>query len=118
MKSFIGLALAGIAAAIDVDTHYMEFVANYGKSMVTIEEYNFRKERWNATNTFIEEHNATDSSYELGHNHMSDWTDAEYSRLLGKKSSINNDFHQETMFDDSALPDSIDWRTKGAVTPV
>ena len=58
-------------------------------------------------------------SWSAGHNKMSDWTDAEYNRLMGYRPSA---FPAETV---ASVPsehvnaaDYIDWRTLGAVTPV
>lgn len=32
---------------------------------------------------FINEHNSVERSYKLGVNHLADWTDEEYNKLLG-----------------------------------
>jgi len=102
----------------------MDFIAQYGKMFGTIEEYNFRKEIFAATHDLIEAHNAGDQSYELGHNHMSDWTEAEYARVKGYRSDLKAINHVETPepvlldFDLEALPKSVDWRDHKAVTPV
>ncbi len=67
-----------------------------------------------------------------GINHLSDRTDAEFRRLLGYKKSVG--FAQRSLatasgrdagvgananiLPASALPTDVDWRLKGAVTPV
>ena len=68
----------------------------------------------------IEEMNAEGNSFEVGHNHMSTWTDWEYKRLLGYKKPYNqsDDDTLVVTLDESAAPESIDWREKGAVNPV
>lgn len=44
MKIFAAaLALVSFAVADEMDTKFMEYIAGYGKSYGTIEEYNFRK---------------------------------------------------------------------------
>jgi len=71
----------------------------------------------------IEKHNAEQSSYTLGHNefsHMS-WEEFLQSRKLGLTKKPENekaDFVHEAPTDLSALPSSVDWTTKNAVTPV
>jgi len=68
----------------------------------------------------IEETNAKGLSYKLGHNHMSDWTEAEFKRLLGYK--VPEDFergeYEYLPFEGLEAPASVDWRQHGAVTPV
>jgi hypothetical protein len=57
------------------------------------------------------------NTFTVGTNKFADWTSSEYKRLLGfrRQPSANANYvHLET----DNLPDSIDWRTKGAVTGV
>jgi hypothetical protein len=43
-------------------------------------------------------------------------TTAEFKRMLGlKESNLNKKY---TLLSEEGLEDSVDWRTKGAVTPV
>jgi len=66
----------------------------------------------------IQEHNATESSYKLGHNKMSTWTDQEYKRILGRaKTGLKNNVEHYTLKNIKAAG-SVDWRSKGAVTDV
>jgi len=70
----------------------------------------------------IEKHNAGNSSYTLGHNQFSHLSNEEwvaYVRLgLGKPEGAPADFIHEAPADLSVLAGSVDWTTKGAVTPV
>lgn len=122
MKSTLALTLAYAASAIDTDGLFMDFIAQHGRMVGTIEEYNFRKEIFAATHELIEAHNAGDHSYELGHNHMSDWTESEYSRIRGYRSDFKALNHVETpepiMLGVASIPTSVDWRDHKAVTPV
>jgi hypothetical protein len=70
---------------------------------------------------FINEHNAKKSSYKLGLNQFSDLTNAEFkSEHVGKYIPGNVIPTSNTPFryGDVTPPASIDWRDKGAVTPV
>merc|ERR1719506_3288967 len=70
----------------------------------------------------IAEHNAKGLSYTLGHNEFSDLTWEEFhathmSELFTNKApkNVNRVFIRN---DEAPLADSVDWVTKGAVTPV
>lgn len=55
----------------------------------------------------------------MGMNHMSDWTNDEYKKLLGyRRQPLRK--HNHNIFDSEPVdaPASFDWRTHGAVTPV
>lgn len=120
MKNFFALALAGAVAAVDIEEHFMEHLAKYGRMVGTVEEYNFRKNLFEATHRLIEEHNATDSSFKLGHNRMSDWTEGEYQRIRGYRAGIIEDEEKAppVLQNVTSIPSSYDWRDHNAVTPV
>merc|ERR1719327_1955006 len=53
----------------------------------------------------------------MGINQFSDWTAEERSKLTGTKVEMKKEWNIKKL-DASNLSDSVDWRTKGAVTPV
>ena len=65
----------------------MSYLALHGKSYITVEEFETRKGLYIQIDEHIKTHNASDSSYKLGHNQFSDWTDHERSQLLGLETS-------------------------------
>ena len=95
---------------------FLEHMNHHGLSYGTMEEYNFRLSNWANVDKVIREHNATKSSYKLGHNKLSTWTQAEYKRLAGRAQTklVKNVGAPVT----ADPPASVDWRTQGAVTPV
>ena len=97
---------------------FMSYCALYGKSYLTLEEHSRRHDLWQETDRLIKEHNATESSFKLGHNKFSDYTDFERTRILGYKPGTNVVEKPEPVDMGAPNADSIDWRTKGAVTPV
>lgn len=105
-----------------INFKFMQYVAEHGKSYGTVEEFEFRFNTWLEAENRIEAHNASGvETHELGHNHMSDWTDAEYKKLLGFKLPENweNEMPEPVWLDESEISNgTIDWRNKGAVTPV
>jgi len=66
---------------------------------------------------FIDEHRSTNSTFEVGHNHMSDWSEAEYQRLMGYRQRVGVRPMKIRKFEKSTA-DGVNWVTKGAVTPV
>jgi len=60
-----------------------------------------------------------ESGFTKGLNHLSDWTEEEYQRLLGDLGDSDIDEEADPVWlDESAAPASIDWRQQGAVTPI
>jgi len=96
-------------------TQYMQYVAEHGKSYITSEEFAIRKALYIQSDAIIVAHNETESSYKLGHNKFSDWTDAERARLTG---AMRDDYIGEYVTLPESDAASVDWRTAGAVTAV
>jgi hypothetical protein len=60
--------------------------------------------------TKVQENNSKNGVlYQLGINKFSDWTDEEYSKLLGTRVSLEDQSHIKVL-DTSNLPASVDWR--------
>ena len=118
---FAAAVLLGVASAteMEIENSYLAYVAEHGKSYGTEEEFKFRLNLYAKRVAFVREHNASIQGAEatVGINHMADWTDAEYKKLLGFKTRAGAAKAGETVDGDvSAAPDSVDWRAKGAVT--
>jgi len=117
MKSFIALAVAAVASASEQGARFMQFITKHGKSYGTVEEFEFRFLQWAKLDNVITEHNATESSFKLGHNKMSDWADWQYKALLTHKPMPEEDkVYGE--FNSTAVPNSVNWITAGAVNGV
>ena len=110
--------IASAHAVSDIESTFLGYLAEHGKSYATIEEYQFRLAEFKKKDEFIMQHNSLNGEHTVGHNFMSDWTEAEYAQIRGyKKDMWKGDNIQK--FDLSApMDDAIDWREKGAVTPV
>merc|ERR1712153_58480 len=97
---------------------YMKYVTEYGKSYGTKAEFEFRLDQFKKTLNKMALHNSDNSHKStVGHNQFSDWTDAEYKRLLAYKGKQTNNLDAEIL-DTSNLEDSVNWVTKGGVTNV
>merc|ERR1712028_250039 len=96
----------------------MKYVTEWGKSYGTKAEFEFRLDQFKKTLNKMALHNSDNGHKStVGHNQFSDWTDAEYKRLLSYKGAQTNNLDAEIL-DTSNLEDSVDWVTKGAVTGV
>jgi len=116
MKTFIA-ALAAVAIANEAK--FMEWMAEWGKSYGTRAEFEFRLARFLETEMNIIENNMSGASHVLAHNKMSDYTDAEYQRMLGFVQGMEFDLGEvDEEMPEENLATSINWVSKGAVTPV
>jgi len=102
----------------EVQQAFIEHIAEWGLSYGTQEEFEFRMNLFAAKDAEIKEINSSQDSFTLGHNQFSTWTDFEYKRLLGFKMGPNDTLDEPVEYDATALPDSVDWRAKGAVNAV
>jgi hypothetical protein len=113
------LALAAVNAALpaEVETAFLNYISEHGKSYGTREEYELRLNEFHRKVTYIQKHNANPDHHRVALNFMADWTDEEYAKVRGYKKDLwkGDNVHE---FGETPLDDAIDWRTKGAVTPV
>ena len=96
---------------------FTRWIRHYGRNY-TPGEYTKRLSIFIDNTKYILSHK--NSQYTLGHNHLSDLNRAEYRTLLGYKPSTKKKYLKSPskLHIISNIPDSIDWRDKGAVTPV
>ncbi|XP_047318994.1 ervatamin-B-like [Impatiens glandulifera] len=102
---------------------YKKWMVENGKVYNGIDEFEKRFEIFKDNLVFIDAHNSENRTYKVGLNVFSDLTDEEYrSYYLGLK--YDGDVQSVQSEPDSAvspgeiLPESVDWRTKGAVSPI
>jgi len=101
------------------DYKFMQFVTEHGRSFATKAEYEFRSNIFRQRLAQHDAHNAKGLSWTLGVNHLTDRTDEEINVLMGYKEMPTQPHYNEMPFNASDInADGIDWRTKGAVTPV
>jgi|LauGreDrversion4_2_1035121.scaffolds.fasta_scaffold290379_1 KDEL-tailed cysteine endopeptidase len=136
-KGFASLAVVGIAACVAVfaltqspksnslysnaltaeDMEFIKYVAKFGKSYGTKEEFEFRSDLFKKNLALLAEENSrNDNTFTVGINKFADWTPSEYRRMLSYKPTRGAKLAAENF--NVSIPSSIDWRTEGAVNPV
>ena len=95
---------------------YLSHMAMYNRMITDVEEFKMRVGLFTDVHNWIENHNASGANWVAGHNQFSDWSAAEYKSILGY---VDDDsLEKEYAIFEETNADSVDWVTKGAVTPV
>ncbi|KAE8573289.1 digestive cysteine proteinase 1 [Halyomorpha halys] len=99
------------------------YKSKYGKSYATKEEDQLRKNIYLDNKFRVVKHNKLydngAETYRLGINNFADLTSTEFRKLMkGYKAPISRATEHYVSSANVKLPDSVDWRTKGAVTPI
>ena len=87
----------------------------HGKFYLTMEEFQTRMGLFMDTDELIKAHNSTESTFTLGHNKFSDYTQHERNALCGAK---QDPIRKEPTILEPTFDDSWDWRMRGAVSDV
>ncbi|OEH73755.1 cathepsin L [Cyclospora cayetanensis] len=104
---------------------FSRFMTDHAKSYASLEEKQKRFKIYKANLTHIMLHNQQGHSYSLAMNKFGDWTAQEFGRMVkGFKQNPSSMQHSRLGVDHSlsvispaSLPASVDWRSKGCVTP-
>ncbi|PVD36393.1 hypothetical protein C0Q70_03375 [Pomacea canaliculata] len=125
MKCFILIAVLGLTCALDLDSEWDSFKMIYKKSYKDVDEEAYRREIWENNLDFIQRHNFEADlgihTFRVGVNEYADMSNAEFRKVLnGFKMSETLVAGGEIFVPKPGvkLPDSVDWRTKGYVTPI
>lgn len=101
---------------------FESWTSRHGKIYETIEEKLLRFEVFKDNLKHIDDRNKVVSNYWLGLNEFSDLSHQEFkNKYLGLKVDLSQrreSSEEEFTYRDVDLPKSVDWRKKGAVTPV
>ncbi|GFO37078.1 cysteine dioxygenase [Plakobranchus ocellatus] len=112
--------------SIDLGTQWKEFKATYNKNYKNLEEELYRHAIWKAALDHIALHNAAyqrgEVTYYLGENEFADMRNEEFVKIMTKYQMPNETEGSGSLtsadIGGSPLPDSVDWRKYGYVTPV
>jgi cathepsin L len=123
------VACASAASIFDgsLDQYWMQYKKQHSKFYTSVEEETTRRLTWESNLRYIQQHNIEADlgkhTYWLKMNKYGDMTNQEFVRTLNgfnmtraMKSAVN----RPTFLKPSnvKIPDSVDWRTQGYVTPV
>jgi cathepsin L len=129
----LAVAFLGVASCLnmerkidrELDSHWETFKLTHNKKYD--EQFELvRRIIWESNLKYIQNHNLRYDegmhSYSLGMNEFGDLTSQEFKAMyLGRKQNARNRTSPSTymlMLNMKDLPDTVDWRTKGYVTPV
>ena len=101
------------------EREFVNYVALYGKSYGTKEEYEFRANLFKQTMEFVKRENEKkENTFTVGINKFADWTPTEVKRLMGYRKSDNKKEYIQANQNEVSIPTSVDWRDEGAVNPI
>ncbi|KAL0432520.1 UNVERIFIED_CONTAM: Cysteine proteinase RD21A [Sesamum latifolium] len=119
------LAGPGLRSHDELMSMYESWLVKHGKSYNALGEKERRFEIFKDNLRYIDEQNALgDRSYKLGLNRFADLTNDEYRKTFlgarpdGKRRLTSTKSDRYAPKVGESVPDSIDWRAKGAVAPV
>ena len=118
LLSAIGISTCS-AAALRPEMHeFIDFIKKFDKVYDNIEHFEKRFHTFMDNIKYIEHTNSIQSNYTVGVNQFADLSNDEFSTSMNRLKlgvgSKCNAFSSSS----SSSPDSLDWRTKNAVTPV
>ena len=124
------IACSSAAAIFDatLDSFWNDFQSLYSKKYSSVEESTRRRLTWESNLKYINQHNLEHSfgrhTYTLKMNKYGDMTNQEFVGLMNgfnmsrTLTSPTENRHEYLMPSNVKIPDSVDWRTQGYVTPI
>lgn len=124
--SIISTSTSASRSDAEVMEIFQSWLVKHGKVYNGIGENEKRFEIFKENLRFIDEHNSQARTYKVGLNKFADLTNEEYrAKYLGTRSDpkrrvmkSKNPSRRYTFNAGEKLPHSVDWRVKGAVSPI
>jgi len=113
----VGFSTISQEHPVELQQAFVEHVSSFGLQFATEEEFNFRMNLYVAKDAELNEINATEENFTVGHNFMSTWTEFEYKKLLGYRGQAG-ELERNYVTLEESNDATVDWRTAGAVNPV
>ena len=104
----------------DLDSAFANHISQYGLSFGTQNEYLFRKRIFEEKTEKLNQINTSQSSFTVGYNKFTTWTDFEYGQLLNDDIPQRRNLVAAEPFEmpEEPYPDEVNWVKKGAVNPI
>jgi cathepsin L len=106
----------------EAEREFINFIAKHHKNYGTKEEYEFRLQQFAQTYADVMSHDSQATGYSKGITEFADFTETEFKNMKGAfydHTLWTTDAHPKLAYDPSTpVANGIDWRTRGAVTPV
>merc|ERR1719454_1369868 len=125
MKLLLAVAFVGFAAAAplgesEYQSLWTQFKQDFSKSYALAEEHDARFLTFKTNVDFIMSHDerADEHGFTVGINQFADMTRTEFKKTMLTYQAERKQANPVKIFDTTNLADSVDWTTKGAVTPV
>merc|ERR1712002_324001 len=122
--AILAVTLLSAEAGRDLDEQWQAFKTQYAKEY-TEEVELARRAVWEDNYHFMEEHNAAYKkglkTYEVGENEYNDLSHAEFVNMMNGLHYSESDRKENPVFSsnlEAPLPEEVDWRPKGFVTPI
>merc|ERR1712168_1544084 len=121
--AILAVTLLSAEAGKDLDQQWQDFKTKYAKDY-TNEIESAKRAVWEDNYHFMEEHNAAYKkglkTYEVGENEYNDLSHAEFVNMMNGLHYSESDRKANPIFSSNleALPEEVDWRPKGFVTPI
>ena len=117
MKTFaLALTLGAVSAMRPIEFEFAQYISKFGKTHSNIAEFYYRLGLFETKHQYIEETNAVEKNFTVGHNMFSDWNHDEYKKVLGGRP--DNLKNAEIVQLEPTNAGEVNWVTAGAVTPV
>lgn len=128
MKILLALAFCAVIVALPTgqlaESEYENLWQTFSKDFNKVyrpEEVMGKYETFKNNVDFIMDHNQNHAErlgYTTGINQFADMTNAEFKRTMTGYNALHKPKFEEVVLDPTKAPASVDWTTKGAVTPV
>jgi len=124
MKFVLFAAVVAVAAAaptaFEYESLWTQFKADFGKNYLTGTEHDGRFSVFKDNVDFINAHNlrADEHGYSVGINQFADMNSAEFKQTMLTYKAENKKQGNVVVLDENNIEASVDWVSKGAVTPV
>jgi len=101
-----------------MNAKFMEHIVAFNKVYKTVEEFEMRHELFSAWDQMIEEHNASNANFTLGHNQFSTMTEDEKANTRGLIMPELLQAGEPVILPEPTFGSYVDWRDEGAVNAI